>query len=511
MISRRTLLGAGAGLTAAVGGLLPSGTAGARSAAARHQAKWDTLRTSLTGDLVLPDDAAYDAVRKLPNAQFDAIRPRAVAMCETPRDVSTCVRFAQDHALETAVRSGGHNYAGWSTSEGLVINLTRLDHVVPGPGRVRLGPGVQAVDVLPALRPHGLNVPAGFCPTVCPGGFFTGGGTGWQYRKYGPASDRLLSARVVLADGRIVTASEDRHPDLFWALRGGGGGNFGVVTDFTVASTSIRRVGHYVLTWSWDQARSAVPGYLEWAARGSADLACSGTLRMADARPGAVPVFVVSGVHFGSTAELDSELRALVGLVGGQPQTRAVEELPYEQAMMRVFGCEGRSTEACHTVGDNPEAILPRTAYVKNRGRMFDRVMPQAGVDAMLTAFDAERRAGQFRMISLLGLGKNANLPATGSTAWVHRDALNSCIATVTLDDSRLGEEDRQAAEHWLDGVFRAVDPYSNGRSYVNFPDLDLPDWADAYYGSNLPGLRRVKRRYDPHGFFRFAQSIPVG
>ncbi|MGW3521603.1 FAD-binding oxidoreductase [Streptomyces hydrogenans] len=509
MISRRTLLGAGAGLTAAASGIVTAASAGARTSSGT-EAKWESLRASLTGDVVLPADTAYDGARKLASAQFDSIYPQAVALCETPQDVSTCIRFAQDQGIHASVRSGGHNYGGWSTTEGLVINLTRMNRVLPGAGEVRLGPGVQTVDVVPRLSPYGLTVPAGFCPTVCPGGFITGGGTGWQYRKYGPASDRLLSAEVVLADGRVVTASKTQHPDLFWALRGGGGGNFGVITDYRMRPTSITRVGHYTLTWTWDKAQAAIGGYLEWTARGSADLACGGVLRMPDARPGAVPVFVVSGVHFGSMEALDAELRTLSGLIGSEPATRVVQDLTYEKAMMRVFGCEDKTVDACHTTGSTPEASLPRTAYVKNRGRMFSRVLPQAGVDELLAAFDADRRAGQFRVVSLLGLGKNANLPAVDSTAWVHRDALYSATITTSLNGAYLTDEDKAAAGLWLDGVFGAVDPYSNGRSYANFPDPDLTGWADAYYGSNLAALGRVKSAYDPHGFFRFPQSVPA-
>ncbi|KNB50827.1 FAD-binding oxidoreductase [Streptomyces caatingaensis] len=507
MISRRTLLGASAAL-AASGGIATAGAATARPATAGEDAKWNALRASLTGDVVLPSDAAYESARRLASAQFDSIHPQAVALCETPQDVGACVRFAQDHGIHAAVRSGGHNYGGWSTTEGLVINLTRMNRVVPGATEVRLGPGVQTVDVTPRLSPYGLTVPAGFCASVCPGGFVTGGGTGWQYRKYGPASDRLLSAEVVLADGRIVTASKYQHPDLFWALRGGGGGNFGVVTEYRMRPTSVTRVGHYTLTWPWDKAQAAVSGYLEWAAQASADLACGGVLRLADARPGALPVFVVSGVHFGPMEALEAELRLLSALIGGEPATRAVQDLTYEKAMMRVFGCEDKTVDACHLTGSSPEASLPRTAYVRNRGRMFSRVMPRTGVDEMLAAFDADRRAGHFRVISLLGLGKNANLPATDSTAWVHRDALYSATITASLSGASLTDEDKAAAGQWLNGVFGAVDPYSNGRSYVNFPDPELTDWADAYYGSNLPRLGRVKAAYDPYGFFRFPQSI---
>src|SRR5919107_162371 len=145
MIERRTLLAAGAGLTVAGAGLATVGTAEARPYRRRNSTvPWSRLNRMLRGDLVLPGDADYDRARLLPNAQFDDIRPQAVVYAETPWDVAVSMRFAQDHSLHTAVRSGGHSYGGWSTTEGLVINLTRLNHVRAGHGRVSLGPGVQA-------------------------------------------------------------------------------------------------------------------------------------------------------------------------------------------------------------------------------------------------------------------------------------------------------------------------------------------------------------------------------
>ncbi|MEU3598931.1 FAD-binding protein [Streptomyces sp. NPDC006798] len=513
MIDRRALLAAGTGLTAA-GALATGGPAAALPRRRHIRTRWSLLRDMLTGDVVLPGDADYDRARQLASAQFDTITPQAVVYAENEWDVRTALLFARHHGIHTAIRSGGHNGAGWSTTEGLVINLTRINHVRAGSGAgsgpVALGSGVQAVDVVSQLTPHGVTVPGGFCATVSPGGFVTGGGTGWQYRKYGPASDRLVSARVVLADGRIVTASEHQHADLLWALRGGGGGNFGVVTEFRLAPTTIPRVGHYVLTWSWDQAQRAVPGFLNWSAQASADLACGAVVSLRDARPGNQPVIIVSGVHFGTAAELESELAALVSLVGAPPATRVVSEVPYDRAMMRVFGCEDRTVDACHTTGSSPEATLPRQSWARNRGRMFERILPQGGVDGFLTAFDADRRAGQGRVVSLLGLGKNANLPPVGSTAWPHRNTLYSGTITVSLGSPTPAAEDAAAAQSWLNGVFGAIDPYSNGHSYVNFPDTVLPDWARAYYGANLPRLSEIKRSYDPDGFFTFPQSIPV-
>ncbi|MET9296406.1 FAD-binding oxidoreductase [Streptomyces sp. NPDC003077] len=511
MIRRRALLTAGAATGLAASGLL-AGAAAASGVRARAGSRtpWEQLRAAVRGDVVLPGDASYERARQLASAQFDHIRPRAVVRCESAQDVRTALLFAQDHDLHTAVRSGGHSFAGWSTTEGLVIDLTRMHRIRASGSTVRVGPAAQAVDIVAALSPLGLTVPGGFCPTVAPGGFVTGGGMGWQFRKYGPASDRLVSAQVVLPSGRIVTASTKQHGDLLWALRGGGGGNFGVVTDFELAPNRETRVVTFDLSWPWAQAERVLTSWQEWAAHTPADLAPRAGVLLNDAKPGAEPTVLVTGVHFGTEEELRELLAELVSDIGAQPRTSVVAERPYDKAMMRLFGCEDASAAQCHVTGSNPEALLPRTAFVRHRSRMFDRGVPASGLADMLAAFDADRRAGQYRYLGFLSLGKNANRPGAGDTAYVHRDAELFILYTVGLSGPQPGEEATAAALDWVNHGFRTMDPFSNGRTYVNYPDPDLPDWQRAYYGENLPRLTAVKKRYDPHGFFRFPHGIPA-
>lgn len=509
-MDRRSFLRAGAGTAAVAAAGLAVGAAASASPwpSSLSAAKWDRLRANLHGRLLLPGDAPYDEARKLAAAQFDTVYPQAVAQCTDPRDVATCIKFAQDNNLASAVRSGGHNFLGWSTSEGLVIDVSTINHVKIGRNSVHLGPGAQAVDVASTIAPHGLSVPAGFCASVCPGGFVTGGGMGWQFRKYGPACDRLLSARVVLADGRLVTASEHENADLYWALRGGGGGNFGVVVDFEMDPTTVTHVGYWTLTWPFPIADHVLHSFQEWSANASLDLAPRAGILLNNADPSAKPVVIVTGVHFGDAAALDADLNQLVSLVGSAPATRVVDQLSYQQALMRQFGCENDSVEQCHLLGTDPEAILPRQAFVLNRTRMFDQAIPETGFAEIAEAFDADRRTGQYRWLGFLALGGNANNPAPGDTAYVHRKAQLFSVFTAGLVLPNPTSEDNTAAVNWARGGFNAIDKYSNGHTYVNYPDIELSDYANAYYGSNLPRLSAVKRHFDPHGFFKLPQGI---
>ncbi|MGO4753040.1 FAD-binding oxidoreductase, partial [Streptomyces sp. 2MCAF27] len=231
MATRRQILrggAAGLALAAAAPVLGPVTSAVADASTA----DWSGLRKRLGGDLVLPSDSGYAQAKQVYFSMYDSSSPAAVAYCESTADVRLCLAFAQHHDLPAVPRSGGHSFGGYSTTPGLVIDVSRLRSITPGDTTTALGPGVQTVDALAALAPYGQALASGLHGSVAAGGFVHGGGIGWQTRSFGVACDALVSAEVVLADGRTVICSADEHPDLFWALRGGGGGNFGIVTRY---------------------------------------------------------------------------------------------------------------------------------------------------------------------------------------------------------------------------------------------------------------------------------------
>jgi FAD/FMN-containing dehydrogenase len=468
---------------------------------------WDILRRSLHGDVVLPADAGYDVARQLQDIQFDAVRPRAVAYCANPADVQATLRFARRHDVHVAVRSGGHSTAGYSTTTGLVLDVSRLNSVSVRNRIVRMGPGAQAVDAANALAPHGLAVPNGFCPTVSAGGFFAGGGIGLLTRSAGVGSDRLRAAEVVLADGRIVRCSADREPDLFWALRGGGGGNFGVVTRYHIDPVRISRVVNFSLVWSWDSAADLVSGWQRWAPTAPDGLTSWLGIFLPDASPGSVAQVVVFGMWQGQVADLDPQLAALTGAVPSPPLVRSVDELPYQTAMMQWWFCGDKTVDQCHRAGYG-QGVLPRTPYQTLRGRMFERPMPRSAVEQFLAAFDADRRPGQTRISLSAALAGQVNRVGRTDTAYVHRTSQFHLDYTVTLNSPAPTDDDLAAAARWATNGFRTIDRYSNHESYQNYTDPRLRDWPAAYYAENYHRLKRAKRHYDPDNFFRFEQSI---
>lgn len=502
MISRRTLLGA-SGATAL--GLIAVRPA---PAAALGGAPWSRLRGRLQGDLVLPGDAGYALAKQLDSRQYDTISPRAVAYCHSPADVALCLAFAQDHDLALSVRSGGHSLGGYSTTTGLVIDVSRLNGVTLAAGRATLGAGAQNVDVLNALAPAGLALTGGACATVAAGGFIHGGGVGFLTRALGVACDALTSARVVLADGRHVTASATSHPDLYWALRGGGGGNFGVVTSYTLKPSPVTDVATATLLFAWDKALDMADGYARWLVDAPRPIGGALVITLADAAPGAVPVAAIRLISTGTQAQLDDETNRLLSLTG-QPASRTGATLAYRDVMMGVYGCATKTVPQCHRAEATPEGQLPRPAFSLERSRMFKQPMARTGWASALAVLDAGRRAGQMHQMQVLPVGGAAADLGRTETAYVHRDSLYTTNYLAAIPGSSTpGDADKAAGQDWVDAGFAAIDPYSSGETYQNFIDPALADFQHAYYAENHPRLVRVKKAYDPHRVFTFAQSI---
>nr|BFD87887.1 FAD-binding oxidoreductase [Streptomyces sp. Xyl84] len=495
MISRRALLGTAAAVPAIR--VLGSGSVA-----------WSRLDRHLTGDLVLPSDARYATARQLDLMQFDTIAPQAVAYCADARDAALCLAFAQQNGLAPAVRSGGHSAAGYSTGTGLVVDVSRLDSVRVGGGSVTLGPGAQNVDVLNTLADSGLALTGGACPTVAAGGFVQGGGLGFLSRTLGMACDALTSATVVLASGEAVTASAREHPDLFWALRGGGGGNFGIVTSYTLTPSVLSQVATARLGYGYDQALDMLDGYSRWLAECPRTIGSAAVVTLADAAPGNVPVPSVIVVSTGSPAELDAEL-ARLGSLTGAPAARQTSVLSYRDLMTGIFGCAGRTTEECHRSDVFPRGRLPRTAFALERSRLVREDVPRDGWARVLALFDDQRvSGGQTHGLQVLPVdGAVRDLDRT-ATAFVHRDSRFSVNFQGFMAQGPVTDELRAAAKAWVDAGFAAVDPLSSGEAYQNFIDPDLADWKTSYYAENYPRLVKTKNSYDPNGLFGFAQGI---
>ncbi|HVX22094.1 MAG TPA: FAD-dependent oxidoreductase [Acidimicrobiales bacterium] len=499
-LSRRQVLrGAGAvaatGLAATSGLLGPAGLSGAAAGAARRT-KWGELQRHLRGRLLRPETPGYRAAAPPYNRRYVDVRPRAIAECAGTEDVRTCILWAGAHHVPFAVRAGGHSYAGYSTTDGLLISVSPLRSItanVPA-HTVTIGAGVQNRDLFKALPPLDLAVPNGRCPTVGMGGFVLGGGFGFSSRRLGLASDNLVRTTVVTADGAVLTCDEHSHPDLFWALRGGGGGNFGINTRFVLRTHPIGPLSVYKLRWRWEDATAVLDAAQELMASAPDTLSARAGLDVAaPSSPGTPPGLSVSalGQYFGHHDRLQALLAPL--LAAAQPTEQVIRSVTHAQAV-DFFAANvpvGRFTE--------------KSSYIGPGG--FDRTFVQTGM-AWIEKWPGSTNTTAVGL-TLFAWGGAMGRPAPTDTAFVHRDA--SWLGVV---GTSWGKGDSATVVNanldWLGGFAAAIAPYVTEQSYQNFADPALADWQRAYYGENFPRLVEVKRTYDPGDLFTFPQGIPV-
>jgi FAD/FMN-containing dehydrogenase len=423
--------------------------------------------------------------------RYAGVDPLAIVQPLDSADVAAAVKYCVSKGIVVRARSGGHSYGGYSTVEGgVVLDLRRLNGVRLSGGQARIGPGAQLIDVYRKLAASGLTVPAGSCPSVCVGGHATGGGMGLAGRKLGLLLDRVAAITVVTADGRVRQVdATGAGSDLFWALRGGGGGNFGIVTGFAMRPARVPRTASWFsVSFPYSQASAAINAWQQWGPSTSRNV--TSVLTLTDSRVG------VAGQSFGSEAQLRGLLAPLRRVAGAQV---SVGTSSYFGLQQRWAGCANVSVPACHTRGTAPGGTLPKARYAA-KSRYFSKPLSSAGRSALLRAIARAPSQSTFLLDSWGGV---INAVAPGATAFVHRDALFS-IQELTYFSA--GATSAHLA--WLQSADATLAPFSNGEAYQNYIDPTLNGWRQAYYGANYSRLASIQAKYDPDLAFRFKQSI---
>jgi FAD/FMN-containing dehydrogenase len=435
---------------------------------------WAALRGKVSGGLLMPGDSGYEQAKRVFNPLFDTRKPAAVARCASPEDVRACVLGAASR-VPIAARSGGHSYAGYSVPDGgLVVDVGPMSKVdVRGDGTAVVGAGTRLKDVYSALEAAGRCLPAGTCPSVGIAGLTLGGGIGVLTRKYGLTCDHLVSAQIVTADGELRTAAADSEPDLFWALRGGGGGNFGIVTSFTFSTEPAPDLSVFSLRFPAGSAAAVLDAWQQWLPGTQPELWSNLVLS-----GGSPAQCRVGGCFAGGTAALTPLLNDLVTKAGVQPSSRLVQAKSYSATMQYFAGSESRQTFAASSrIMSEPVADSAKLVAVMN-GRQ--------GVDLLID-----------------GLGGAVSNLAPADTAFWHRKAL----ASVQIY-SQATAGTQAASAKTVSAIAAGLAGIGVGGGYVNYLDPALPDWMNAYYGGNVKRLREVARTYDPGKVFAFAQAI---
>ena len=443
--------------------------------------------------MALPGTPAYEHVRRPAIARFAETRPLAVVTCRDAADVAATVTFARQHDLPLVPRSGGHCFAGRSSGDGIVLDVSALRSVRVDGGLAVVGAGTRLGALLAGLDPYGVTVPTGCGPDVGIAGLTLGGGLGVLGRTYGLTADRLVAAQVVLADGSVVDCDDRHEPDLFWGLRGAGGGQFGVVTSFTFATVPSPRVTAFHHAWSPEHLERLIAAWHRWAPDAPDALAAS-LLITVPADPGRPPTLNVFGTMIATADEPAGLLADLAVRVGASPRSTMAEELAYPAA--KRFLVE---------LGDRMTGGPTGPVHQPSRSEFVDRVLPDEVITELTRTLLDDRRAGQARELDFSPWGGAYTRVAADATAFAHRRARFLIKHTATVEPDPSAEA---TAAAWVDRSWDLVHPWGTGGVYPNFPDPGLTDAAVAYHGGNLDRLRRVKTRYDPDGFFGFPQSI---
>ena len=453
-----------------------------------------------------PPTPGYLTDLQLYDSRFDSVRPMAIAYCSSVTDVQRSVEFARGHDVPFTARSGGHSYAGYSTSTGLIVDVTAMASVATGPGTATIGSGARLIDVYTPLNNSGVSIPAGSCPTVGIAGLTLGGGVGVVDRAYGLTCDALSSLVVVTADSRVVTADATTNSDLYWACRGGGGGNFGIATSFTYNTFPTSPLTLVFLTWPWAAASDVIPAWLSWAPN-APDQLWSNLLLIADPADGS-PKLQVGVVWMGPASGVEAPLARLFSAAGSQPSGAFDRDRPLRprhvcRRRMRVVqpdrlpsAVPGSRAELCRA---NPAWPNPVISALRSATQ---------GSPPWSSGIAGRQSAGGQGAVGIDAYGGAINRVDPAATAFVHRSALASAQYSVPFTPATPTAQ-LSASQAWLDSWYNTMIPHMDGSAYQNYIDAALPDWARAYYGANLTRLMQVKKAWDPDSAFHFAQSIP--
>lgn len=444
------------------------------------------LRNEINGKVITPSDSDYDETRKVYNAMIDK-RPGLFAMCTSAEDVQVAVNFGRSHNLLVAIRGGGHNGGGLGLcDDGLVIDLSGINSISVDPAlnTVKVGGGCIWADVDRATHEFGLAVPAGMVSTTGVGGLTLGGGVGYLSRKYGLTIDNLLGAKMVLADGSIVTVNKTENPDLFWAIRGGGG-NFGVVTEFTFQAHPVKTVYGGPTLWPIEQTEAIMDWFDNYIRNASEDI------------NGFIATMIIPGAPFPEhlhnkkfcgivwcySGDMDKAEAAFEPILSMNPLFSHVGEMPYP-AIQSMF-----------------DGILPPGMQWYWRADFFNALTPEITAQHLKYGSKIPTPLSQMHLYPISG--KASRVGAT-DTPWAYRHA-DYCGVYVGVDPD---SDNAAKITKWCKEYYNALHQYSAGGAYSNFLMDEGQERVKASYGQNYDRLTHIKQRYDPNNFFKVNQNI---
>jgi FAD/FMN-containing dehydrogenase len=465
----------------------------------RPEPPWDQL--ALTGRLLKPRDNGYVEASATANSRYADTLPAAVALCANEADVRACVAFARRYELQPVPRNGGHSYAGLSTTNGLLINLSALNTVTLNPqnGVAVVGGGALNQNVMNATRDGDWFLPVGTCPGVGVGGLTLGGGIGYNTHWKGLTCDHMTESRIVTAGGDAATISPDANPDLFWACQGGAGGSFGINTSFTFQLERVPLIVAYY-RFAWTGAENAIAvlnafhNILVSAPPEFNAVASATALPLEDGQGPRDAIGVwTRGQFIGSVETLRGILRPLLDIAG-----KTAEDLGPIQFWEAQRRFAGPDLSTPHAFGD-----------ISRYARAPLSLQTVTNLVAMLADCPWRTLTANGSFWSMGWVGGVVNDKAPDATAYVHRRHITALLRPTSLWPAAAPPGVGNDLMAWTDRMVEIIRPGTPEESYQNFPNRRIANWQQQYYGDNLARLRRVKRAVDPDNLFRSAQSIP--
>jgi FAD/FMN-containing dehydrogenase len=457
----------------------------------------------MLGSVILASTEGYDASRQ------DFIRtyqsfPQLIGYCEVPRDVHACLKFASDHGLHPVCRSGGHSTAGFSVNNEMVIDVSRISYVVVDEASrtAKVGAGTNFEKLNAILSHYKLHVPGGGCPSVAVAGYMQGGGYSFTSLMFGMNCDSVIETVVALASGEIVIANEQTNNDLFWAVRGGTGNNFGVLLEITYRLHTLDELQGFGLSWpldTHDDLDHATKVLATWQAgftgTKAGDRLGHEAFILYVQRPGkpSKPELLIRGMHRGSATECEAALQPLLDLCPDPSSQRDIWKrgtYEYLNGYLMTYPTE------------LPDVPMNIRALIESR--IVARPLQLSEWRGVLDYFSRAENGAM--MIGLEPYGGAINRLAPHDTAFVHRCAMMDVFVWAFW----MHDEGRRRAEGHVRKFRNILAPLSNGRSYQNYPSRGTArdDYPQLYWGENYERLRKVKVKYDPKNLFQFPHMV---
>jgi FAD/FMN-containing dehydrogenase len=467
-----------------VAGAAALGAAGVELLAAARRLPWEALARRLSGSVVLPGQRGFGEIALPNNLRYSALRPSGIAMCKNARDVSAAILWARENGVPLVARSGGHSYAGYSTTSGLMIDLREMNGVSldESTGVATVGGGAQNGDLYKYFGSRGVAITHGRCPSVGVAGLALGGGIGFNMRAHGLTCDHMVASEIVLADGTIHALRAD--DDLMWACRGAGGGNFGINTWFAFQMFDVGSITVCDLVWD-EQPERVFANLVETLDRAPRTF---GSKVSASAPSGSSGVKIrLLGQFTGTPAGLHELLAGAYAIA----RPRGVVTMDHYWKAQEVLAEPGTP------------------AYWQERSRFFDEAIDHRAVAVIFDWLHRYPKTAKSAEFKVFQTGGAVNDKKPGEMAFVHRQS--RWLGSIDLYWERDTPSDtlRHNLE-WLGAFYEAIIPLAKGGAYQNFIDPSLTEWKSAYHGSNLPRLEAIKQRVDPAGVFTFREAIPT-